>query len=284
MKPSIRPKHKTRLAVLNPASLFLSPAFFLLFAFLLFLFTSVRPGFVEGARTRAVDMVVPLFSSLNQPVEQTFSFVESVLGYSDIRAENDRLRAENARLREWYQTALTLRSENSSLKKLLSLKEAPKRNYITARVMADSKNSYAKTLLVAAGQPDGTSKDQAVIAQDGMIGRIIESGEKVSRVLLLTDRNARLPVLIEGTDQRAVLSGTNDDKLVLKYLPDKAQIETGSRIVTSGHGGLFPPGIPVGRIVAASGKEPEVSLLTDLSRVTHVRIVKQDSGSPNAKE
>lgn len=279
MKPTIRSRNKTRLAVLHPVGLFLSPAFFLILAALLFLFTSVKPGLIEGARTRAMDMVVPLFSAVNKPIENTFSFVGSAIGYTDLKTENERLKAENERLRDWYQTALTLRSENASLKGLLSLKEGPEHNYITARVMADGGNSYAKSFLVGAGLTEGVRKNQAVIGPDGMIGRVIEAGQNVSRVLLLTDRNARVPVLIEGLGQKAVLSGTNGDKLVLKYIPEDTVLEKGSRVLTSGHGGMFPPGLPIGTISSLADKEPEVSLLTELSRVTHVRIVDQESVS-----
>ncbi len=277
MKPPIRSRHKTRLAVLHPVGFLLSPAFFLVFALFLFLFTSVKPGLVEGVRTRSVDMMMPLFSAVNKPVEDGFAFVGSVMGYTDLKAENERLKAENERLRAWYQTAVALRTENTSLKNLLSLKEGPRKNYITARVMADSGNSYAESLLIDAGITEGVRKNQAVIGPDGMIGRIIEAGQGVSRVLLLTDRNARVPVLIEGSGQKAVLSGTNGDKLVLKYIPEGAVLEKGSRVLTSGHGGMFPSGLPVGTVETLTGGEPEVALLTDLSRVTHVKVVDQES-------
>jgi rod shape-determining protein MreC len=107
-----------------------------------------------------------------------------------------------------------------------------------------------------------------------MLGRVIEVGEKAARVLLLTDINSRVPVLIEGSNQKAILSGNNGDYLSLKHLPADSSLSEGGRIVTSGDGGIFPAGLPIGRVALNDNGKFIVKPYADLSRVSYVRIIK----------
>ena len=192
---------------------------------------------------------------------------------SELRAENARLQSENTRLRDWYQKALMLESENQSLRDLLNLKVETSQKFVTSQVIADSGNAYVHSVLVSAGKKDDVRKGQAVLSGEGMVGRIIETGNNSARVLLLTDFNSRVPVLIEGTSQKAIMVGNNDNSPVLKHLPSDAEIEEGMRIVTSGHGGLFPAGLPIGRIVATDAGQHTVHLYANVNNVRYVRIL-----------
>lgn len=245
---------------------------FMLAATLLLTVSFVRPGVFGGIRSSVSDVMTPALIVLSEPFRQVSAFGQGVSGLSELRAENAQLKAENARLREWYQTALMLESENQSLHALLNVKPDPLHRFITARVIADSGNAFVKSAIVAAGENDGVLKGQAVLSGDGLAGRIIESGQTSSRILLLTDVNSRLPVLVEGSRQKAILAGMNTDLPALKYLPVDADIKEGMRIVTSGNGGMFIPGLPVGTVVMKDGA-PYVKPYADISRLTHVRIV-----------
>lgn len=245
---------------------------FILAATLLLTVSFVRPGVFGGVRSTVSDAVTPALVVLSEPFRQVAAFTSSVTGLSEMRAENAQLRSENARLREWYQTALMLDAENQSLHSLLNVKPDPAHRFITARVVADSGNAFVKSAIVSAGGDDLVQKGQAVLSGDGLVGRIIESGRNSSRVLLLTDVNSRIPVILEGSRQKAILSGANDDMPVLKYLPDDIEIKEGTRIITSGNGGMFMPGLPIGTVVMQNGI-PHVKPYADISRITHVRIV-----------
>ncbi len=246
---------------------------FMLAATLLLSVSFVRPGVFSGIRSSVADTVTPALILLSEPFRQAAAFTNGVTGLSELRAENTQLREENVRLREWYQTALMVQSENQSLHALLNVKPDPAHHFITARVVADSGNAFVKSAIVSAGQNDNVAKGQAVLSGDGLVGRIIEAGNNSARVLLLTDVNSRIPVLIEGSRQKAILAGTNDDLPVLKYLPDDTEIKEGTRIVTSGNGGMFMPGLPVGSVAIGGDGLPYVKPFADISRLTHVRIV-----------
>jgi rod shape-determining protein MreC len=106
----------------------------------------------------------------------------------------------------------------------------------------------------------------------GLVGRIAEVGDRASRVLLLTDLNSRIPVTLQGSHERAILAGDNSPRPLLAYLAPNAKPEVGERVVTSGDGGVFPPGIPVGVIVSVGG-QVRVATSSDLSVIDYVKIV-----------
>lgn len=241
---------------------------------LVFLLSSIiNPSFMQGARTSVVDVTAPVFKFINAPFNAAANFIGGVSGLTNLRAENAKLVAENKRLREWYQTALMLQAENQSLQELLNVKVEAPHEFITAKIIADSGNSFVKTVLVGVGQQDGVQKNQAVLAEDGLIGRVIEVGKNSSRIMLITDYNSRIPVLLEGTRQKALIAGKNNSLLDLKYIPDDSSISEGVRVVTSGDGGVFPSGLPLGRIISIDQKNITVKPFADINSVANVRIV-----------
>jgi rod shape-determining protein MreC len=108
---------------------------------------------------------------------------------------------------------------------------------------------------------------------EGLVGRVAEVGARAARVLLLTDLNSHIPVELEDTHDRAVLDGDNSEEPRLVYLPTKAEVRVGQRIVTGGAGGVFPPGLPVGVVSSVVGDIIRVEPYAELARLELVRIV-----------
>lgn len=249
---------------------------FIIISLVLFIASAGGEGRFQGFRSGVTDMAAPVLDIVNRPVQQVASYVRTVTGLASLQAENGRLREENARLREWYQTAQVLKSENESLQALLNITLPPQSRFVTARVIADAGGSYARTLLVLAGKDNNVDKGRAVLAAEGLIGRIVEAGDRTSRVLLLTDINSRVPVMIENTDIRAILGGTNSSRLVLDHLPADGVLTEGTRVMTSGHGGVFPYGLPVGELVRTPEGVWSVQPYSDPDKSTFVRIVENE--------
>ena len=111
----------------------------------------------------------------------------------------------------------------------------------------------------------------AVINADGFIGRIVEVGRHAARVLLVTDLNSRIPVQLAATGLRALLSGTNGRRMRLTYVLPNVTVSVGALIVTSGHGGVLPRGIPVGRVDSVNRDIILVRPLVNWNRLTFVR-------------
>jgi rod shape-determining protein MreC len=246
---------------------------FIILASLILVFSLIKPQALSGFRVVATDVVTPVLSFFVTPFQNMAETVSSVSGIAALRAENAQLKTENVRLKEWYQTALMLQAENQSLQELLNLKVNPAHRYITSRVISDTDNAFIKTVLIASGSNDSIKKNQAVLAGEGLIGRIIEVGKKSSRILLMTDINSRIPIVIEGSRQKAILAGTNSDFLQIKHVPHDSSFTEGERVVTSGDGGVFPSGLPVGRIIKGKDGNFYVKAYADINKISYVRVI-----------
>jgi rod shape-determining protein MreC len=246
---------------------------FLTVAITLFAFSALRPASLQAIRTGTADIFTPVLAAFQRPVQAAADYVRAVSGLAELQEENARLRSENLRLREWYRTALVLQNENQSLQNILKLDPGPVHSFVTARIVADSGNTYFKSLLVLSGGDQNVSKGEAVLSGDGLVGRIIEAGDHAARVLLLTDINSRIPVIVQSGGERAILGGSNDDLPVLDHLPLGTALEAGTKVITSGDGGLFPYGLPVGEVVKNADGSFAVRPYAALDRLTFVRIL-----------
>ncbi len=187
--------------------------------------------------------------------------------------ENVRLETENQKLLQWQQAALNLDAENQQLRSLLRAVPHTALSYVTARVIANSGGAFVRMILINAGVEDRVSRGQAAITGEGLVGRLTEVGDRASRVLLITDLNSRIPVTIESTHAAAVLAGDNSERPRLMYLPTAEPVKIGDRVVTSGEGGVFPPGLPVGVVSAIDAAGPRVEPYVELSQLGYVLIV-----------
>ncbi|QQG36044.1 MAG: rod shape-determining protein MreC [Micavibrio aeruginosavorus] len=277
-----RPRSLIRIATLQAWGPRATSLFFAVAALILFTMSFASPNNMRSLRTTAADIFAPVLAVVNYPIEQAASYVRAVTGIAELQRENTRLMQENARLREWYHAALQLKSDNESLQKLLKVQIEPQHTFITARIIADSDTAFVRSVLVMAGSDQGVDAAQAVLGGEGLLGRIVETGKRSSHVLLVTDMNARVPVFVGAGNMRAMLAGNNTDRPELIHLPPQAQVKAGDRVVTSGHGGLYPHGLPVGEVAAASDGALNVRLYADIDRTTYVRIVKR-TDDPNLR-
>ncbi len=239
----------------------------------LMIFSIAASDKANHVRMGIVDAASPVIEIVSRPFVATSKAVTDMTGIGELRAENLRLAEENKRLQEWYQTALKLEAENKSLRDFLNVAAEPDRAYLTTRVLSDPGGRFVKSFLVASGHRDGIERGQAVLSDKGLIGRIADVGEKTARVLLITDLNSRIPVMVEQTHHRAILAGDNNEKLSLKHLPSDSGIEIGARIVTSGHDGILPPNIPVGIVSAVEGSKVEVLPLANIDRTHFIQVI-----------
>ena len=233
----------------------------------------VDSQFVERLRVGVTDAVAPVLEVLSQPSAAAAAMVEEMRALTNLRSENERLRAENARLLQWQAVARTLEQENLAFKELLALVDTPRPAFITARVIGDAGGAFVRTVLLNAGSDDGVRVGQAAVNAEGLVGRVVETGRRSARILLLTDLNSRVPVVVEQTRAPAILAGDNSDYPSLTFTPVNALFEPGERIVTSGHGGMLPPGLPVGEVVSTVGGVARVRSYVNWSTLEYLRVL-----------
>jgi rod shape-determining protein MreC len=227
----------------------------------------------ESLRMSVIDRATPLLDLASRPFAAVEDLADRARGIIAVYRDNARLAEENERLLKWRQAALSLASENTKLRDLLKLAPEPPVSFVTARVIANSGGAYVRSLMLRAGSDNGVARGQAAITGEGLVGRVTEVGTQAARVLLITDLNSRIPVIIEGPRLRALLTGDNSDRPALHYLDTLSGIKIGDRVVTSGEGGVFPPGLPVGVIASIDGEAPRVEPFVELSLVEYLRIV-----------
>ena len=227
---------------------------------------------IAGLRQLVFDVTAPVIDLVGMP----FRALGQADGYFQsldiLQTERDVLRRENTQLRlrinELTQSEVLMRKYRD----LLNLPEEPGVKLIPARVIADLNSPFVHTLVATGGRKVGIEAGQAVLGTNGLIGRVISSGTNSSRILLLTDFNSHIPVVAVSSNVQAILSGTNDDKPRLQFLPRGASLKDGDLLVTSGRGGQMPLGLPIGVVNLADG-EISVDLLDNLQQLIFVRVV-----------
>ena len=275
---SIKPAQAERVVFWNLPSIFhrATPALLLLLSITLIIFHSTNSKVVERIRASTIDVISPFLSITSAPVTSVINSIDDVSAFQDIKADNIRLKSENEKLKKWYEAALKLQAENRSFRDLLNVKVDRTLSFVTSRIISDAGSSFVKSVLLPVGTNDKVRKDSAVMSGQSLIGRITEVGATSSRVLLVTDLNSRIPVIIQNTRTRAILAGKNTDLLRLERLPQDSGITIGTRVVTSGDDAQLPAEIPIGTIVAVNAEGVWVRPLSDISKLTYVQVVNSD--------
>lgn len=217
----------------------------LLGVFLLFISTN-KSHYAEDIRVELTSFFTPLLKVLASPGNFLVTKSEDIDKYLFAYEKNKALEIENLQLKKQLILFAQLKSENKSLKELLNFVEDNNFYHITTRVVGDLGGPYINSLLVDAGEKENIKKNMAVIGQKGLVGRVIEVGEKSARILLITDINSHIPVISSFSKERAIVEGENKPYLKLKFVSKESKLRKGEIMMTSGDGGLFPANLAVG--------------------------------------
>jgi rod shape-determining protein MreC len=244
----------------------------IVFSLALILLGRATPLVPERARISLSDALAPIYAVVDAPLRVVRDAGHAVSQVVALQADNDRLRLENERLRHWYDVAMALDAENATLKNSLHWVPDPKLSFVTARVVADAGGVYARSVLLSVGPNSDIRKGEVALDASGLAGRVTEVGARSARVLLITDMNSRIPVLLEKSRAHAILVGGNAPYPHLQYVLEGTHPEEGERVVTSSEANAFPSGLPVGTVHYGAGGQMEVAPAADLDRLEVVRI------------
>jgi rod shape-determining protein MreC len=225
-------------------------------------------------RTLTDRLLAPVGDVLSAPGRVTGDGVRGIRGYFFAVSENQRLRAELETMAQWRNEAIALRDVNERYRAILGLKTDPPIAMATARIVTDSRGPFANSRLANAGAELGVRPGNPVMSENGLVGRVVGVTAGASRVLMLTDPASRTPVMVDRTNSRAILTGDGGPNPRLEYLRGQDPVRVGDRVVTSGDGGVFPRGLPVGVAVRGLDGQWRVVLAADKAPVDFVRILK----------
>lgn len=223
-----------------------------------------------------IETAAPALNVFRVPVHAAQAAMDNLGYYFYVAETNKKLRKQNARLTGWRREALHLRHENQQLRSLLDMAEDLKTDPVAARVLADTRSPYARTVLIDTGAANGVEKGQAVLSERGLAGRVLEVSENTSRVLLLGDHNARIPVKLAQSGTLAIAKGGRYQAMDIVLSDGILEAEVGETVVTSGIGGVFASGMPVGVVVKSGGVfkvQPHTNFATLDKVVVHRRPV-----------
>lgn len=236
------------------------------------LFGKAESTLFDRARTNVADWMRPALSATRQPMQVAGRWMSSIGDIFWVYQENLRLKEENARLKQWHNTALVLNERLKRYQLLLHAVPDPAMSSVVARVIGRANHPFLQTMILDGGRSNGVKPGQAVIDQRGMIGRIYLTGERTSWVILLTDLNSRIPVSIEPNTDQAIMTGDNSPMPRIETLAQNVQLKADAQVVTSGDGDILPAGIPIGVIVPDGGTY-RVALFADQTTAQDVEIV-----------
>src|SRR5437773_6313431 len=209
-----------------------------------------------GAERGRSDPLGRFFLEVMAPLQRASTAVTRTVsgtwhGLGDLmhsREENETLRD---RVRDLEQQVARLNEaelENARLRHLLDFRETLQGDLLTARVIGRDATGLARTLVIDRGESAGVARGAAALAPAGIVGQVFLVSRHAARVLLVTDHNSGVDALVQRTRARGIVQGTVDAGCVLNYVKRTEDVQVGDTLVTSGLDGIFPKGLPIGRV------------------------------------
>ena len=208
---------------------------------------------------------------VSTPSKSINNFTDFVKEHVHLYDDYNKLKKENDDLKNKISETDFLELENSQLRKLIEEQISSSSNLMSARVMLDKQSLYLNSFIINIGGNKNIKNGMAVLDGKNFIGRIVDVNFFSSRVLLVSDLNSKIPVITEPSAHHAILNGHGKNEPTLEYLPENHNIQNGDKVYTSGKGGIFSPGIPVGE-VKIENNIIKVLLFSDLSQITFINI------------
>jgi rod shape-determining protein MreC len=204
---------------------------------------------------------------------------ENYLTMSGFKAENERLHRRIQELEVERHRLLEADAVNRKLQQLLEFRSQLPSKAVTASIIANSASSWFQGCILDKGSADGVQKNMAVVTPLGVVGKVVSVTKRSAKVILLTDANSGIDVLVQRTRSRGIVSGSLDNGTVLKYMKRSEDVQVGDRLITSGVDGVFPKGLLVGTVIKVNKQHlglfqsVEVLPAVQSSRVEEVLVV-----------
>jgi rod shape-determining protein MreC len=210
-----------------------------------------RAHHLQAVRSVLSTVVYPVQLAVNLPIQWGHWIAENFTSRETLIDENDRLRRELLVVGSRLEKYAELEAENRRLRGLLDSAQKVGERVLVAELLAVDMDPFSRRIVLDKGTRDGVHPGQSLIDSYGVMGQIVQAGPFSSSALLITDPSHAVPVQVQRSGLRAVAVGTGSvNQLELLHIPNNADIRVGDLLVTSGLGGRFPAGYPVGRVIS----------------------------------
>ena len=242
----------------------------------LLFFDSLESKPISFVRSFVKDTIYRGSLITSSPIKGAKYVTTKVSGHLKLFQKYSKLQEDYSQLKNEISKSEFLELENTQLRKLINEQIESNSNLVSSRVMLDKQSPYLNSYVLNSGSNKKIKKGMAVLDGKNFIGRIVDVNFFSSRVLLVTDLNSKIPVVIQPSGHHAILSGHNIKEPTLEYLPEDHKISNKDKVYTSGKEGIFSPGIPIGEAKVNVDKV-SVLLFSDLTQITFVNIDLGDS-------
>jgi rod shape-determining protein MreC len=241
----------------------------LIVGLILLILSLVAPQSYSAVRGAALDATAPVSGALREVTTTVTGLVGGAGNYWDAANQNAELKRDRTALMRRMVEARAILEENQQLKSALQLRERTREAVAAGRVVGSSFESSRRFAIISVGSSDGVKIGMPVRAAEGLIGRVIDAGNLASRVLLVTDRANIVPARILRGGQPVISTGRGDGTVDVRPLEvGKNPFKPGDVIVTSGTGGLYPPLVPIAKVIRLDDDGAIAIPIADPSRVS----------------
>jgi rod shape-determining protein MreC len=227
----------------------------------------LAPKTFSDIRGAALNITGPVATALHEVTATAQGLASGAGDYWDAARQNGELKRQNHAMLQRMVEARAIMHENRQLKALLELRQHSRDTVAVGRIVGSSFNSPRRFAILSAGASDGIREGMPVRSPDGLIGRIVDVGQLASRVLLVSDRTSIVPALLLRSNIPVIAQGRGDGTVEVRPLEvGRNPFRTGDLIITSGTGGLYPPLVPVGRVIKLKDDGANATPLADPSK------------------
>ena len=227
----------------------------------------------KSFRSSSINVVYFVSSIVTTPIELLEKGISKISEIRNLYKDNEQYKKERLIESGSFQELVSLKLKIAEYERLLNLNKDLEYSFITSRVLADLSKKYFSSILINVGKKDGVFENMPVTGPNGLLGKITDIDDSISRAMLATDVSSRIPVSISDKSFQGILIGQNQKNPRIDFIKESAQVLIGDLVTTSGKGGIFPPYIFVGQIVKKSEDYLEVELFEDIDTLTHVRLI-----------
>ena len=233
---------------------------------------SINSKSLNFVRSAIKDVIYRTSFIVSIPGDTIRPIFTDIQSYFKIYEQYEIVKFELQQLKNQQNQINYLKIENNKLKKVIDDTDIYNYETITSKVLVDKESPFLKSVILNKGFNSGLKKGMPVLKGPYFVGRITEVNYLSSRVLLISDLNSKIPVLIEPMGYQAIMSGTGEDFAQLDFLPKNHQLEVGSLVYTSGTGGIFITGIPIGRVELIE-EQFHVRFFSDLGQLYLINVI-----------
>jgi rod shape-determining protein MreC len=220
-------------------------------------------------------VTLPFIEIFSSPAEMLQQVSDSISEMTGIYQKNKILTEHNKTLLKWQTVAMQLEQENKELRQLLNMQGADELESISARIISDKHDAISHNIIIKHNADARIKAGNPVVTAEGLVGYILSSKSNIAKVLLLSDRQSRIPVAHEQSGERGILFGTNDeDLLMLDHVSDISAFNIGDRIVTNKNE-LFNARVAVGEVIERRQGKVYIRPYVDTHNINFVNIIAQ---------